>query len=50
MGRVDKFGIMAKARKHDFGIKKPEKPVVSFGQFRVNNNISEITKLGFEVV
>lgn len=39
-GRTDKFGNVSKAKKYDFGIKKPEKPVISFGQYRVNNNVS----------
>ena len=39
-GRMDKFGNISRARKFDFSIKKPEKPVVSFGQFRINNNVS----------
>ncbi len=45
-GRIDKFGSTAKAKKFDFGIKKPEKPIVCFGQYRISNNVSEITKLG----
>lgn len=50
-GRVDKFGNASqKARRFDFGIKKPEKPTVSFGQYRITNSMSEITKLGFEVI
>jgi len=50
MGRVDRFGNINKAKKHDMGIKKQEKPIASFGMFRINNNVSEITKLGFEVI
>lgn len=46
-GRNDGFGSRGKGRKFDFQIKEPEKPVFSFGKFRVNNNVSEIIKLGF---
>jgi len=49
-GRHDSFGSKAKGRKFDFAIKDPEKPVFSYGRFRISNNISEITKLGFESV
>lgn len=49
-GRHDSFGNKAKGRKFDFAIKDPEKPVFSYGRFRIFNNISEITKLGFEAV
>jgi hypothetical protein len=49
-GRNDGFGNRGKGRKFDFAIKSPEKPVFSFGKFRISNNCSEIVKLGFEVV
>jgi len=49
-GRNDGFGNRTKGRKFDFGIKDPEKPVFSYGKFRIVNNVSSITKLGFEVV
>ena len=49
-GRKDRFGNKGKGRKHDYEISDPEKPVFSFGKFRVVNNVSEITKLGFEVI
>ena len=49
-GRHDQFGSKSRGRKFDFGIKDPEKPVISYGRFRITNNISEITKLGFEAV
>jgi hypothetical protein len=49
-GRNDGFGNRGKGRKFDFEIKDPEKPVFSYGKFRINNNVSEITKLGFEVI
>lgn len=49
-GRKDGFGNRGKGRKFDFFIKDGEKPVFSYGKFRINNNISEITKLGFEVI
>ena len=39
-GRQDHFGNRGKVRKFDFLIKDPEKPVFSFGRFRINNNIS----------
>lgn len=39
-GRVDKFGNTSKARKFDFGIKGPERPVISFGQYRIRNQVS----------
>ena len=46
-GRHDGFGSRGKGRKFDYLIKDGEKPVFSFGRFRITNNISEITKLGF---
>jgi hypothetical protein len=48
-GSVEFYGAKGKGKKFDFGIKKPEKPMITLGQFKVNNNVSEITKLGFEV-
>lgn len=49
-GRKDGFGNRGKGRKFDFGIREPEKPVYSFGKFRIVDNVSDITKLGFEVI
>ena len=49
-GRKDGFGNRGKGRKFDFSIKDPEKPVFSYGKFRIVNNVSQITKLGFEIV
>ena len=46
-GKNDSFGNKNKGKKFDFGIKKPEKPVASYGKLRINNNVSEIIKLGF---
>ena len=35
-GRNDTFGTKAKAKKFDFQIKKPEKPLYSLGRFKIS--------------
>jgi hypothetical protein len=46
-GRKDSFGSKNKGKRFDFQIKSPEKPLFSFGRFKIVNNVSEICKLGF---
>ena len=50
-GRVDSFGtIKSKGKSFNYGIRRPEKPIVTFGTFNVGaGNVSWVSKLGFEV-